>query len=119
MFFKIKWKLHLVLIILVFLISFNLYGFTKSILSGNSILNFTAQSTQLPKMKVVIDKFEEKYVVCEKEDKSMINIKHSSVPSEAKEGDVLNIDGGHISIAIEETKKKKDEISKLVKDLWK
>jgi len=69
-------------------------------------------------MKVIIDRFEGDFAVCEKGDRQMIDIKKDKVPSTAKEGDVLNITGDKITIDIEETKKKKKEIEELTKDLW-
>lgn len=69
-------------------------------------------------MKVVIDRFEGDYVVCEKEDRTMVDIKKAALPSEAKEGDVLNIEGDTIIIDSEETVKRKSEIEKLTEDLW-
>ncbi|MBU3161543.1 DUF3006 domain-containing protein [Clostridium frigoris] len=69
-------------------------------------------------MNLIIDRFEGDYVVCEKEDRTMMDIKKSKIPSVAKEGDVLIIDNGVIIIDIEKTKKRKIEIKKLTKDLW-
>ena len=43
-------------------------------------------------MKVIIDRFEEEYAVCEKEDRKIINIDKNKLPSTVKEGDVLIID---------------------------
>ncbi|AGK98513.1 DUF3006 domain-containing protein [Clostridium pasteurianum] len=70
-------------------------------------------------MKVIIDRFEGNFAVCEKQDRTMINIEKSKIPEESKEGDVLNIVDGEISIDIEETNKRKKEIEELTKDLWK
>lgn len=69
-------------------------------------------------MKVVIDRFEGPLVVCEKEDGTMIDIKRIRVPRDAKEGDVLNIDGDVITIDIEETARRRKKIEDLTKDLW-
>jgi len=70
-------------------------------------------------VKVVIDRFEGFYAVCEKEDKTMIDIKISNLPSESKEGDVLIIDTNDmITIDIKETKKRRKEIEKLTENLW-
>lgn len=69
-------------------------------------------------MRVVIDRFEGKYAVCEKDDGSFENIKKDIIPIEAKEGDVLDINGDMIIINVLETKKKKSDIEKLVEDLW-
>ncbi|MPQ31529.1 DUF3006 domain-containing protein [Clostridium estertheticum] len=69
-------------------------------------------------MNVIIDRFEGNYAVCEKEDRTMIDIKKSKIPSIAKEGDVLSIDNDVIIIDIEKTKKRVNEIEKLTKGLW-
>lgn len=63
-------------------------------------------------MKVIIDRFEGDYAVVETEDKIMVNLPKLLIPG-AKEGDVISI-----SIDEEETKKRKDNISKLMDDLW-
>jgi len=69
-------------------------------------------------MKVIIDRFEGGFAVCEKEDRKMLDIQREKVPNTAKEGDVLNITDDKITIDIEETKKRKKEIEELTKDLW-
>lgn len=69
-------------------------------------------------MEAVIDRFEEGFAVCEKEDSTLINIKKSLIPIDAKEGDVLLIDGDNIQLGINETLKRKKEIEILTKDLW-
>ena len=69
-------------------------------------------------MVVVIDRFEGLLAVCEKEDRTMINIKRALLPIGAKEGDVLNIKGDEISIDVLGTAKRKHEIEELTKDLW-
>lgn len=69
-------------------------------------------------MKVVIDRFEGDYAVCEKENREMIDIKREGIPKEAKEGDVLDIKGDKIIIDVNETERRKKEIEELTKDLW-
>jgi len=69
-------------------------------------------------MKVIIDRFEGDFAVCEKEDRKMIDIERNKVPSTAKEGDVLNIINDRITIDHDETEKRKKEIEELTKDLW-
>lgn len=69
-------------------------------------------------MRVVIDRFEENYAVCEKEDRTMINLEKSLLPKEAKEGDVLVLQDGTISIDKYATQKRKNEINDLMEDLW-
>jgi hypothetical protein len=63
-------------------------------------------------LKVIIDRFEGDYAVVETEDKIMVNLPKLLIPG-AKEGDVISI-----SIDEEETKQRKDNISKLMDDLW-
>lgn len=66
-------------------------------------------------MKAIIDRFEGNFAVCEKENKTMIDIPKEILPEEAKEGDVLNI---NISIDTEETENRKKFIEELTKDIW-
>lgn len=54
-------------------------------------------------MKVIIDKFEGMFAVCEKEDRQMLDIEKFKIPSAAKEGDVLNLVNDRITIDLEET----------------
>lgn len=69
-------------------------------------------------MKVIIDRFEGKFAVCQKEDMSMINIEKSRLQDGAREGDVLIINNEGISIDKEETDRLKKQIEKLSKDIW-
>jgi hypothetical protein len=69
-------------------------------------------------MNVIIDKFEGSYAVCEKEDRTMINISKDKIPHGAKNGDILNIINDVITIDVDETEKRQREIEKLTKDLW-
>lgn len=69
-------------------------------------------------MKVVIDRFEGIYAVCEKDDRTMMDIKRINLPQGAKEGDVLIIVNNEISIDAAETEKRKKEIEELTTDLW-
>lgn len=69
-------------------------------------------------MKVVIDRFEGDFAVCEKDDRKMINISKENIPSNAAEGDVLIIEKDVVKIDREETLKRKKEIDELTKDLW-
>ena len=69
-------------------------------------------------MKVIIDRFEGNYAVCEKENREMINIHKSKIPVAAKESDVLSIDKDIITIDIAETAARKKQIERIMKDLW-
>ncbi|MBV4415997.1 DUF3006 domain-containing protein [Clostridium tyrobutyricum] len=70
-------------------------------------------------IKVIIDRFEGPYAVCEKEDKSMMDIKRINIPRDAKEGSVLIIEQNGIFIDKEETEKRKNKTKNITKDLWK
>lgn len=70
-------------------------------------------------MQVAIDRFEGKYAVCEKDDRTMINIEIKNIPDGAKEGDVLNIEDSNITINVKETARRKAEIEELSRNLWK
>ena len=71
------------------------------------------------KMRVAIDRFEGNYAVCEKEDRTMMNIERSKLPSGAREGDILDITDGIIKMDAEETARRMAEAKKLMDDLWK
>ncbi|MDP4088088.1 MAG: DUF3006 domain-containing protein [Bacillota bacterium] len=70
-------------------------------------------------MKVVIDRFEGEYAVCEKDDRTMVDIERNRIPSSAREGDVLDIDRDIITVDTAETERRKKEIEELTKDIWK
>ncbi|WP_291637875.1 DUF3006 domain-containing protein [Clostridium sp.] len=68
-------------------------------------------------MKGIIDRLEGKYAVIELEDGKIINIDKIKLPIGIEEGMVIHI-AESITINIEETNKRKEEIEKLTKDLW-
>jgi hypothetical protein len=70
-------------------------------------------------MRMVIDRFEGDYVVCERDDRTMLNINKNKLPAEAKEGDVLIVDGDAISIDLMETSKRKEQANQLMEKLFK
>lgn len=69
-------------------------------------------------MVVVIDRFEGSYAVCESDKGEIINIEKNKIPGDAVEGDVLRLYDGEITIDRNETLKRKNEVDKLLKDLW-
>ncbi len=69
-------------------------------------------------MRVTIDRFEGEFAVCEREDRTMINIPRSRLPRRAREGDILIIEGDSIKLDSAGTTRKKEAIEKLMKDLW-
>lgn len=66
-------------------------------------------------MKVIIDRFEGNYAICEKKDFSTIDILKEKLPADAKQGDVLVVDEKFESIVVdkEATKKLKEEIENM------
>ena len=69
-------------------------------------------------MKLIIDRFEENYAICEKENKKMININIKDIPDEAKEGDCLVKVDDKFVIDKLETKKRSEKIDKLIDNLF-
>jgi hypothetical protein len=69
-------------------------------------------------MKVTIDRFEGDFAVVEKTDRTIMNVKRSQLPADAKEGDILNIEGDTFTIDAAETTKRKQKIKDLMKELW-
>lgn len=64
-------------------------------------------------MKIIIDRFENKFVIAELENKKMINIPIEIIPPNANEGDVISIE-----IDINESNKRKENIQNLMTKLW-
>lgn len=70
-------------------------------------------------MRVIIDRFEGQYAVCETEDRQMVNIEKAKLPHDAKDGSVLIIGEDKIDIDIKETEERQNKIKILMEDLWK
>jgi hypothetical protein len=69
-------------------------------------------------MRLIIDRFEGDFAVCENDNKIMVNISKKELPSEVKEGDVIYKYDEKYIIDLEETKKRKQEIQDITKNLW-
>ena len=70
-------------------------------------------------MEVTIDRFEGNFAVCEKADRTMIDIPKEKIPPKAKEGDILIIEGDSIKIDAGGTARRKKSIDNMMNDLWK
>jgi hypothetical protein len=70
-------------------------------------------------MKLIIDRFEGNYAVCETENMKMINVLKDLIPPSSKEGDVLLFAGTKYTIDIKATNVRKEKIEKLMDDVWK
>jgi len=69
-------------------------------------------------MKVIIDRFEGNYAVCETEDRSMINIEISKLPYGCKVGNVLTVENAVIVIDNKSTSDRQKHIEEITKNLW-
>jgi len=69
-------------------------------------------------MKLVLDRFEGNFAVCETEDRNTINLDRKKIPPDAKVGDILIVDNNNITVSVDLTKKRKKEIQSLVDELW-
>jgi len=69
-------------------------------------------------MRVIIDRFEGEYAVCETESRQVINIERSKLPERVQEGDVLIIEGEVTKLDERETELRRQKIAKLAEDLW-
>ncbi len=69
-------------------------------------------------MQLIVDRIEEEYAVCEKEDRTMIELKLDTLPYGVKEGTVLNLENGKVFIDEAETLNKKRAAQKLLDNLF-
>ena len=70
-------------------------------------------------MKIIIDRFEGGYAVCEDMNTRVISdFPVESLPEGASAGDILVYDGNSFIIDHEETEARRERINKLFKDLW-
>jgi hypothetical protein len=59
-------------------------------------------------MKLIIDQFEGDFAVCEKEDRTVLNINLRDLPAGAEVGDVLIIEGENFKIDTVQSAKRKE-----------
>lgn len=69
-------------------------------------------------MELIVDRLEEEYIVCEDENKNIVNILKDEVEDEVKEGDIIIFVDGKYIVNKEKTKDRKEYIQDLIKDLW-
>lgn len=68
--------------------------------------------------RIIIDRFEGEFAVCECEGKHMENVPRGLLPAEAKEGDCLVEKDGAWQIDVDETSSRKSRIDALAKSLF-
>jgi len=78
----------------------------------------TINVLQEESMQLIIDRFEGDYAICEREDKTFINVPRKQLPKDANEGDVIIFENGKYMIDKETTKKRRDAIRKKMDELW-
>lgn len=70
-------------------------------------------------MKLVIDRFEGKYAVCEDlETYELINIEKTLLPVDSREGMLLAYEDGNIQVDVQGTDERAKQIKKKMDDLW-
>ncbi|NLZ52612.1 MAG: DUF3006 domain-containing protein [Thermoanaerobacteraceae bacterium] len=69
-------------------------------------------------MKLIIDRFEGGFAVCEAENKDIVNIERSKLPREAREGDVIIQTSEGYMIDRNKTEERREYINKLMNELW-
>ena len=67
----------------------------------------------------IIDRIEGDFVVVEAEDEKMLTNSKANIVGSFKEGDVLEREGDFFKVNSELTKKRKEEIERMTKDMWK
>ena len=68
--------------------------------------------------KLIIDRIEGNFAVCEKKDRTMLNLEISKIPEEAKEGSCICIDeNGFVSLDYDCAKDRKERTERLLYDL--
>ena len=69
--------------------------------------------------KLIIDRFEGTYAICEDQEKKMFAISLNELPQGAKPGDVLQISGaGELSVDQEETPRRRKKMAGLQSKLF-
>lgn len=69
--------------------------------------------------RLVVDRFEGKYAICQDENGNMFGIELNEMPKDAKEGSVIDInDEGEISVNSQETNKRSQRISEKTSRLF-
>lgn len=66
----------------------------------------------------VIDRIEGSFAVIELNDGTMVNIPKNKILGDFKEGDILVEDSEFFKVDSELTKKRKEEIEHMMKDMW-
>lgn len=66
----------------------------------------------------IIDRIESGFVVAETEDETMVNIPENLIKGDFKEGDILIKEDEFFKVDSDLTKKRKEEIDHMLKNMW-
>lgn len=66
----------------------------------------------------IIDRIESGFVVAETEDETMVNIPENLIKGDFKEGDILIKKDEFFKVDSDLTKKRKEEIDHMLKNMW-
>ena len=66
----------------------------------------------------IIDRIESGFVVAETEDETMVNIPENVIKGDFKEGDILIKEDEFFKVDSDLTKKRKEEIDHMLKNMW-
>lgn len=69
-------------------------------------------------MRLIIDRFEDAYAVCEDENKNMVNVLKAKLPEDAKEGSILIMTYESIIVDHKETDCRKKKIKEKMDGMW-
>lgn len=69
-------------------------------------------------MFYIVDRIEENIIVLQDENGYMINLNKNNLDGKIKEGDCLRKGNNRFFLDIEETKKRKKKIDRLMKGMW-
>ncbi|WP_342399985.1 DUF3006 domain-containing protein [Weizmannia sp. FSL W8-0676] len=69
-------------------------------------------------MKYIVDRIEGEFAVCEKDDRTTVDIRLSELPSGVQAGDVIIVENGIPRIDRQLTKERKAQIKKLADELF-
>ncbi|WP_394884802.1 DUF3006 domain-containing protein [Clostridium butyricum] len=66
----------------------------------------------------IVDRIESGFVVAETEDETMVNIPENLIKGDFKEGDILIKEDEFFKVDSDLTKKRKEEIDHMLKNMW-
>ncbi|MED4313336.1 DUF3006 domain-containing protein [Heyndrickxia coagulans] len=69
-------------------------------------------------MKYIVDRIEGEFAVCEKDDRTTVDIRLREIPSGVQAGDVIIVEDGIPRIDRQLTKERKAQIKKLADELF-